>query len=97
MFSSQEPNSFVAGVDVLPSFAAYGDHPSLNVTNRNTATQPRDYRRNRCDWDPRLAIRGGAGVGASCPLLQAECLFDVQYHRVLHETEKELHNTRSVF
>ena len=100
MFSSQEPNSFVAGVDVLSYFTAYGDpaaHTPLNVTKRNTTTQPRDYRRTCCDWDPRLAVRGGGDVGASRPLLQAECLFDVQHHRVLHKAEKEPHNTRSVF
>ena len=100
MFSSQEPNSFVAGVDVLPSFTAYGDptaRPSLNVTKRNTTTQSRNHMRTCCDWDPRLVICGGGGVDASRPLLQAECLFDMQDHRVLHKAEEEPYNTRSVF
>lgn len=100
MFSSQEPNSFVAGVDALLSFTAYCDptvSPSLNVTKRNTVTQSRNHRRTCCDWDPRLAIRGGGGDGASRPLLQAECLLDMQHYLVPHKAEKEPHNTRSVF
>ena len=100
MSSSQEPNSFVAGVGLLPSFTAYRNptvYLPLNVTKRNSTAQPRNYRRTCRDWDPRLAIRGGGVVGASCPLLQAECLFDVQYHFVPLEVEKEPHNTKSVF